>query len=137
MADYASHLFYLSDTEFLTRVSVVHPQSHVLWQISLPPMELLSCVISTLRRRPCEPALLKIQDIRGCTSSGPTYVPPFWSILLSKIHPSLALSSSKSAATALSAPSTPSVGWTDLGKNLFLMHGGQLQRPTSWMVCDP
>ena len=130
-----SRLFYLSGTEFLTHISVVHAQSHGSWQISLPLSELLSCVISTLRRKPCQPALLKIQDSRGCTSSGTTSVPPCQSILLSKIHPSLALRSSKSTTTAFSTPSTPSAGWINLRNNQFLRHGGQLQRPTSWMVC--
>ena len=60
MADDASHLFSLSDTSFLTNMFVVHHQSHGLWQIFFPPLELLSCVISTLVRKPCEPALLKI-----------------------------------------------------------------------------
>ena len=127
-------LFYLSNTDFLTHMSVVHPQLHGSWQIPLPPRELLSWVISTLRRNPYEPALLKMRDSRGCTGSGPTSVPPCRSILLSKIHPSLALSSSKSTATEFGTPSTPSAGWTDLGKNRFLRHGGRLQRPTSWMV---
>ena len=52
MIDDASHLFYLYDTVFLTHVSVVHPQSHGLWHISLLPSELLSCVVSALRRKP-------------------------------------------------------------------------------------
>ena len=124
MADDASRLSYLSDTDFLKHMSVVHPQLHGSWQISLSPRELLSCVISTLRRKPCEPALLKMRDIRGCTGSGPTSVPPCRSILLSDIHPSLVLSSSKSTATVLGTPSTPSAGWTDLVKNRFLRHRG-------------
>ena len=60
MADDASHLFYLSHTNFLTHISVVHPRLNGSWQISLPPPELLSCVISTLRRKPCKPELLKM-----------------------------------------------------------------------------
>ena len=91
IANNASRLFYLSDTGFLTHMSVVHPQSHGSWQISLPPLELLSCLILTLRRKPCKLALLKIQVIRGCTSSGLTSVPLCWSILLSKIYPYLAI----------------------------------------------
>ena len=42
IADDASRLFYLSDTDFLTHRSAVHPQSHGTWQISLPLPELLS-----------------------------------------------------------------------------------------------
>ena len=76
MADDASRLFSLSDIEFLTHVSVIHPQSHGLWQISLPPPELLTCVISTLRRKPCDTALLNMRDSRCYTGSGPTSVPP-------------------------------------------------------------
>ena len=60
VADDASRLFYLSDTKFITHMSVIHPQSHGLWQISLPPPELLSCMISTLCRKPCESALLRM-----------------------------------------------------------------------------
>ena len=48
LADNASRLFYLSDTDFLAHISAVHPQSHGLWQISITPSELLSCMISTL-----------------------------------------------------------------------------------------
>ena len=129
MADNASRLFYLSDTDFLTHMSVVHPQLHASWQISLPPQELLSCVIPTLRRKPCDPALLKMRNSRGCTDSGPSSVPPCRSILLSKIHPSLTSSSSKSMATESGTPSTPSAGWTDLGKNRFLRHGGHCNGP--------
>ena len=103
MADDASRLFYLSETDFLTRMSVVHPQLHGSWQISLPSLELLSCVISTLRRKPCELVL-------RYTGSGTTSVPPCWSILLSTIHLSLSSSSSKSTATKLGTPSTTSTG---------------------------
>ena len=53
MSDDASRLFYISDTEFLTHMSTIHPQMRVSWQVSLPPLELLSCVISTLRSKPC------------------------------------------------------------------------------------
>ena len=108
MANDTLRLFYLSGTKFLTHMSVVHPQSHGSWQISLPPPEMLYCVISTLHRKPCEPELLKMIDSRGCTGSGPTSVLPCRSILLSKIHSSLASSSSKSTATAFSTPRTPS-----------------------------
>ena len=37
MADNASRLFYLSDTDFLTHMFAVNPQLHGSWQISLPP----------------------------------------------------------------------------------------------------
>ena len=42
MAYDASRVFYLSDTKFLTHIYVVHPQLHLLWQISLPIPEFLS-----------------------------------------------------------------------------------------------
>ena len=134
IADYNPRLFYLSDTEFLTHMSVVYLQSHGLWQISLPLPELLSCMISTLLRKPCKPALLKMRDSRGCTGSGLTSAPTCWSILLSKIHPSLTSRFSESTATWFGTPRTTSTGWNDLGKNRFLRHGGRLQRPTSWIV---
>ena len=60
MADDASRLFCLSDIDFITHISVTPPQSHGSWHISLPPLELLSCVISTLRRKLCKPALLRM-----------------------------------------------------------------------------
>ena len=135
MADDSSRLFHLSHTEFLTHVSAVHPQSHGPWQISLPPPELLSWVVSMLHMKPCEPALHRMRDSRGCTGSGPTSVPPCWSILLSKVHPSLVSSSSKSTSIAFGTPGTPSAGWTNMGNNWFLRHGSHLQRPTSWRVC--
>ena len=99
MADDASSLFYLYDTDFLTHISIIHRQLHGLWQMFLLPTELISCMISTLRRNPCKPALLNMQDSRGCIVSGPTSVPPCRSIILSNIHPSLSSSSSKSTAT--------------------------------------
>ena len=60
MADDASSLFYLSDTKFLTHVSVVYPQSHGSWKISPLLLELISCLISTLHRKPCNLSLLRI-----------------------------------------------------------------------------
>ena len=65
MADDASSLFYLSDTVFFTHKSIIHPQPYGSWQISLLPPELLSCMISMLRRKPCKLALLKMRDSRG------------------------------------------------------------------------
>ena len=134
IANDASRLFYLSDTAFLSHMSIVHPQLHSSWQISLLLPELLSCVISTLCRKPYKQSLLKMRDSRGCTSNGPTSVPPCQPILLSNIHPSLTLISSKSTATVSGTPITPIAGWTDLKKNRFLRHEGQLQLPTSWML---
>ena len=78
MADDASCLFYLSDTEFITHISIVHPQSHSSWQISFPPPELRSCMVSTLHRKPCNPALLKMRESRGYIGSGPTSMTPCW-----------------------------------------------------------
>ena len=127
MADDALRLFNLSDTSFITHVSVTYPQLHGWWQISPPPPELLSCVISTLLRKLCKQAILSMQDSRGCIGIGLTYVPPCQPILLSKIHISLASNSSKSTDAGSVTPSTPIVRWTNLGKNLFLRHGGRLQ----------
>ena len=50
MEDDAPSLLYLSDNKFYTHMYVVHPQLRGLWQISLPSQELLSCMISTMRR---------------------------------------------------------------------------------------
>ena len=99
MADDAYRLFELSDTSLLTHMSYVYPQSQISWTISLPPPDLLSCVISTLRRRLCKRELHKILASRDSTSSGATSAPPSISILISKIHPYLALRSSKSTGT--------------------------------------
>ena len=54
MADDAFHLFELSDTSLLVHMSAAYPQSQSSWQISLLPPDLLSCAISTLRRKPCD-----------------------------------------------------------------------------------
>ena len=104
-----------------------------------PPPELLSCGVSTLRRKLCDWALLKMQDSRGCTSrgytsSGLTYVPPSRSILLSTIHLFLTSNAFKSTGTGSVTHSTPSNEWTNLGNNQFFRHGGRLQRPASWMA---
>ena len=55
MADDTLRLFYLYDTKFLIHMSVVHPQLHGSWQISLPPPEIIFYVMSMLRRKPWEP----------------------------------------------------------------------------------
>ena len=99
MADDASRLFELSDTSLLAHMSSVYPQSQSLWTISLPPPDLISCVISTLHRSSCERELHKILASRGSTSSGETYAPPSRSILLSYIHPSVAPRSCKCTGT--------------------------------------
>ena len=126
MADDASHLFHLSDTTFLTHMSVIHPQLQGLWKISLPPPELIYCMILTLRRKLCKPSLLRMRDKRCCTGSSPTSVSPCQSILLSKIHPFLASKSSNSMTTVSGTPSNPSARGTNLGNNRFHRHGGQL-----------
>ena len=97
-----------------------------------PPPELLSFLISKLRRKPYKWAILRIRLSRDCTRNGLTFVPPFRSILISKIHPYLTSNSSKSTGTVSDTPITPSTEWTDLGRNRFLRHGRRLQRPTSW-----
>ena len=91
-------------------------------------------MISTLRRKPCKKALHRMGDSRSYIVSGLTCVSPCWSILISNIHPSLALNSSKSMVTGSVTSGIPNAIWTDLGNNRFLRHGGQLQRPTSWMA---
>ena len=126
MADNASCMFELSDTPHLAHMSSAYPQHRSSWMISLPPPDLLSCVISTLRKKPCERELHKILASRGSTSSGETSAPPSRSILLSKIHPSLASRSSQFMGTGSDTPSTPSAEWTDLGRSRFLRHGGKL-----------
>ena len=108
MAVDTSHLFDLYDIYLLTHMSAAYPQLHSLWKITLPLLGLLSCVIYTLRRKMCGQELNNILSIRSSTSSGATSVSPSRSILLSKIHLSLASRSSKSTGTASDMPSTPS-----------------------------
>ena len=133
MADDASRLFELSDISLLDHMSAAYPQLQSAWQLSLPSPDMLSFVISTLRRNPCEQELHNIIAIRGSTSSGATSAPPSRSILLSKIHLSLASRSCKSTGTVSDTPSTPRAEWTHLGRSRFLRHGGRLQQPTSWL----
>ena len=90
-ADDASCLFELSDTSHIAHLSATYPQSQSSLQLSLLPLDLLSCVISTLHRTPCDWELHKILASRGFTSSGATSAPPSRSILLSKIYLSLVL----------------------------------------------
>ena len=82
----ASHLFGLPDTSFLAHVSVAVPQPLSLGHFFPLPLELFSCVMYKLRRKPCKRALLRMQDSRGCTSSGRAYAPPCQSILIFKIQ---------------------------------------------------
>ena len=134
MTDYASPLFHLSDTQFLSHISVSYPHMLSSWQISPLTQVLISWVISTLRRKPCKRALLSIKDSIGCTSSGLNYVSPCWSILISNIHPSLKSKFSYYTGTRSNTPDTPSAKWINLGRDQFLRHGGQFQWPTSWMA---
>ena len=127
MADYASRMFEFSDTSFLVHMTYIYPQSQRLQNISLPPPDLLACVISTLCRRPCERELHKILASRGSTSSGETSVPPSRSILLSKIHPSLVSRSCKYMGIRSDTPSTPSPDLTHLGRSQFFRHGARLR----------
>ena len=76
MADDASFLFGLSDTSLLAHMSAAYNQLQSLCQISLLPLDLLSYVISTLRRNMCERELHKILASRGSKSSGATSAPP-------------------------------------------------------------
>ena len=103
-------------------IQTVYPQSQNSWTISLPPPNLFSCVISTLRRKPCEQEKHNILASRGSTSSGASSAPHSRTILLSKIHPSLASRSYKSTRTGTDTPSTQTAKWTDLGRSPFLRH---------------
>ena len=76
MADGASCLFDLSDTSLLAHMSADYPRLHSLWKISLPPPGLLSCVISTMRRKTCERELYKMLTRISSTISRETSVPP-------------------------------------------------------------
>ena len=134
MAYDASHLYDLSDTYLLAHMYDSYPQPQSLWKLSLLPPYLLSCVISTLRRKPWEQELHKMLSGRGSTSSGATSAAPSRSILLSKIHMSLASRVSKSTGTVSDMPSTPSAEWTNLIRRRSLRHGGRLRRPTSWLA---
>ena len=118
MEDDASCILHISDTSLLVNMSAAYPQSHSLWQISLPSPDLISCVIYPLHRKPCERAILKMRDIRSSTSSGLTSDPPCKSTLLSKIHPSLVSISSKSTGTESVMPSKPNRRVDHLGKEL-------------------
>ena len=60
MSDYASFLFNLSDTLFITHMPITYYQPHGSWNISPLPPELISCMISTLSRKTCEQALLRM-----------------------------------------------------------------------------
>ena len=75
-ADNASCLFYISETSLLIHMSATYPQLQSLWQISLLPPDLLSCISSTLCRNPCERAPLKIRNSRSSTRNGPTFFHP-------------------------------------------------------------
>ena len=67
MADDASCPFELSDTSLLAYMSAAYTQLQSPWHLSLLPLDLLSCVISTLRRKPCERELHKMLTSRGST----------------------------------------------------------------------
>ena len=134
MADNAFFLFNLPDTPFLSHMSSTYPQSQNSSRILTLLPQLLPCVIFTLCRKLCKWELLKMLDIRGCTDSETTSDPPYWSILLSNMHPSLKAIFYRCTDTYSSTIPTLSNSCTNLGKNQFLWHGGWLWRPTSWMA---
>ena len=97
--------------------------------------ELIPNVISTVHRKLRNQALLRMQYSRGCTSIGLTSVSHYWSILLSKIHPSLALKFSKSMGTGSDTPITPSNRWNKLGNNRFSgMESDCSNPPPGWPI---
>ena len=108
MADDASCLFGLSGTPFLAHMSVTYPQPHISWQLCPLLPQLLSCVISTLCRKPWEQGLHRMRANRDSTRNGPISDPPCWSALLSKIHSSLELKYCRYMDTGSDMPSTPS-----------------------------
>ena len=134
MADDASHLFDLSDTQFLAHISFTYPQLYILWQICPLPLQRISCVISTLHRKPCEKELHMMRANRDCIGIGPASDPPCQSTLLSNIHPSIKLKSYRYMDTGSDMPTTQSNAWKDLGNSRFLRYGGRLQRPTYWLA---
>ena len=115
-------------------MSATYPQPQILWQLCPLPSQLLSCIISTLRRNLCEREILKMPNIRGCTGSAPTSAPPCRSAPLSKIHSSLESRSYRYTDTGSDMPTTPIDDCTNLGKSRFLMRVGQLLQPISWMA---
>ena len=76
MVDEDSCLFDLSDTALLDHMSAAYPQPKSSWKLSLLPPDLLSCVISTLGRKPRGQELHKMLARRGYTSRGATSMPP-------------------------------------------------------------
>ena len=63
MAVDASRLFEFYDTSLLDHMYAAYPQPKILWQIYLPPPDILICMISTLHRKPYERELHKMLDI--------------------------------------------------------------------------
>ena len=89
------------------------------------------CWCGTMRTYPPFPFRTGRNFEPSCIGSGITSVPPYQSILISKIYPQLASNPSKSTAIGSVTTVTPSAGWTNLRNNLFLRHGGRLQLPAS------
>ena len=126
MADDTSCLFDLSDTPFIAHISVTYPQSHISRQLYPLKLQLLSCMIFTMRRKPCKKVLHRMRANRDSTGCGTISAPHCRSALLLKIHLSLKLKSCRYMDTGSDTPSTPSVEWTNLGNSRFLRHGGKL-----------
>ena len=126
--------FEISDTQFLANMPATYPQPQIplkLWQL---PLQLISCLISTLHMKLCEGLLLNMCNRRCCTNSGSISSPPCWSSLLSKTHPSLDFRSYRYTDTGSNMPTTPRKACTDLVKSHFSHAGGLIQRPTSCMT---
>ena len=107
MADAASRLCSLSDTDFLTRFNALFPQA-LPWHLFRPSPALISAGISALRTQTCTSVsfLLPPTPPRRTGTSGPTTVPPYRSTLLFKTLPTPSLSSKSSPTASATESST-------------------------------
>ena len=89
MIDDASSLFYLPDNFIIVHMNDAYPQPLSSWKTPPPHLQLISCVISPLRRKPFEKEQLKIHDIGWCARGGNNNASPCGLILISNVHTSI------------------------------------------------
>jgi hypothetical protein len=127
MSDDASRLHDLSDYDFLTHFDLTYPQS-ASWQLWTPTTNIPSAVTSSLRRTPCDPALLLNVPPEPTPTgpSGPISVTNWRSTPYSATSKTQLPSSKYLPSDTAPAPSCPKISLSDLA--LLKMPYGVLGR---------
>ena len=137
MADDASRLFDLSDSQLLAHFELHYPQSRS-WRLFPLRSEMISSVTSALRRKTCEPAsLLSAPQLPMATGLSGTSSALSWpSTPYSQISKTPSYSSRSSPSATGTAPLPPKETPSDLGP-LRMPYGQLARRSRQWGPTTP